>query len=152
MNNFKDRKDKDELMSIGANSLVDYINRCTKTSNIYTFYRFVESYITNRLNKYIKYDEKIVSLDELIEEESDSIINFNPEFKIDIEKQLLDKTLVKNLFSYLSEKEKNILTMHYIENMTFDEIGIKYNISRQRVYQIMDFILRKMLDCYNIYR
>lgn len=44
----------------------------------------------------------------------------------------------------LSEREKMVAQMRYFENKTYDEIGIEFDVTRERVRQIDFKILKKL--------
>ena len=150
LTNFADRNDKDELMSVGASALIDYIDKYDEKNNN-DFYESVKEYIKNVLNQYIEYGKNIASLDELIEKGNDEYIGFNPDFEVDIEKIFLDKIsdniLFKKLSLMLTEREKDILIKYCYENQTFYQIAKKYNLSVAKVSQMMHVIGRKVHAC-----
>jgi RNA polymerase sigma factor for flagellar operon FliA len=99
----------------------------------------------------------LLSVDEQIKEDGDGQVNFiqtikdtytlTPEEEILKEEQIqhLSKTIVTDL----NEKEQTVISLFYIEELTFTEIGVILNLSTSRVSQIHAksiFKLREVLN------
>ena len=60
-----------------------------------------------------------------------------------VEKEELKKMLVEAL-DLLTEKEKNVVTLYYYEDLTLKEISLVLNVSESRVSQLHTKALNKM--------
>ncbi len=90
----------------------------------------------------------LISLDEYTEEGSESGIQAvnNTRFETPedvVEKEELKKMLVEAL-DLLTEKEKNVVTLYYYEDLTLKEISLVLNVSESRVSQLHTKALNKM--------
>lgn len=151
LNNFNDRKDKDELMSIGALALIDAVDtfRREKQKN---FYEYTYKFVLSRMNLYIKNGENDVFLEEIIQDKKyNDVVNYNPDFKINIEDKIVNEEAIRILFSIFNEKEKDILTMHLIKGITQEDIAKKYNVTQGAVCKLIQRLLKRLLEYHEIY-
>lgn len=49
---------------------------------------------------------------------------------------------IKSVFKYLSPKDKNLIRMRYVENLTYKEMGYRLNITPQAVHKKMKKLLK----------
>jgi len=60
------------------------------------------------------------------------------------------KSEIRNALSYLSERERKVIEDSYGiggQELTLEEIGVKYGLSRERVRQIKEKAIRKLRTC-----
>lgn len=151
LNNFNDRKDKDELMSIGALALVDAVDtfNVEKQKN---FYKHAYKMILSRIDSYVKREINYLSLEHIIEDETDNdIISYNTDFKINIEDKIINEEVIRILFSNFNEKEKDILIMYLLKNITQEDIAKKYNVTQSAVCKLIQRLLQRLLIYHEIY-
>ncbi|MFW6220709.1 MAG: sigma-70 family RNA polymerase sigma factor [Nanoarchaeota archaeon] len=60
------------------------------------------------------------------------------------EKNNSNKRLIKKIIEPIPQKNKNIFKKHFYENKSYNEIAREYNITKQRVDQIIQKTLRKI--------
>lgn len=112
-------------------TLYSYRNQCALWA--------IKTYITN---KYKKKKDKM-SLDFNLSEDSDSmnstmvdVKNPNPlSILLDQEKTEIIQSSIETLLSCLSEKQKQQIIMYYLEDKTLEEIGKKFNVTREAIRQ-----------------
>lgn len=93
-----------------------------------------------------KKEPDTVSLDEPIAEDGSTLAELIPS------PNLTDETALKNLshedileyFSVLSEKERRVMTLTYLDHLLLKEIGDQTGTSRQRILQILKRASRKI--------
>lgn len=56
----------------------------------------------------------------------------------------MDKEVISRILSVVTEREKQMIQLYYLEGMTFERIGEEYHVTRERVRQIINNALRKM--------
>lgn len=56
---------------------------------------------------------------------------------------VMPDVIQKKIFYMESERNKKI-AISVLQGMTYDNVGIKYNISRERVYQITKMVLKQI--------
>lgn len=62
----------------------------------------------------------------------------------DHERRLDQQALVGTLMGKLDDRRRDVLLMHYVEELTLDEIGQVYGITRERVRQIERDAIRRI--------
>lgn len=77
--------------------------------------------------------------------ENMSITSFEERFLEKHESNFQLNTINKEL-KHLKAQEKDVLFQYYMEEKTFDEIGKKYNVTRQRIEQIQKSAIRKIKE------
>jgi RNA polymerase primary sigma factor len=95
---------------------------------------------------------KCASLNDLINEDGDELIDLIPENSEDENKNIIDERIKKeldNALSQLDEREKVIIQCYYGINtnckpMTLEAIGEKYGLTKERIRQIKYKSLRKL--------
>jgi len=107
----------------------------------------IQTYVTKNHKKNKKFNNKIYSLDYVIDSENDSSTTYDfaensrdgdPEKPIiDEEENTKLKYLIDNLLSIncLTPRQKDYIKLYYFEEYTFDKIGKKYGITREAVRQ-----------------
>ncbi|MBE6159987.1 MAG: sigma-70 family RNA polymerase sigma factor [Lactobacillales bacterium] len=107
----------------------------------------------DKLVKYLSYEIEVKSLNQTFGEDDDSTLEEFIPNKENIEKTVLNVLLkedIKELYTYLSKKELDVIKMRYGldeyagMNYSLNEIGKKYNVTRQYIKKIEDKALRKM--------
>lgn len=116
---------------------------------------WIRQYIKDAINR-----KKNMPIDELPEDNekqvSDDDLLYNDEDNI--KKSFLDNDetyennddveAVKKLLSFLTERERNVIISYFglngEEQKTLEEIGIKYNLTKERVRQIKEVALKKL--------
>jgi RNA polymerase sigma factor (sigma-70 family) len=64
-----------------------------------------------------------------------------------LDNSIVDKKIQLNeLLDYLSEKEKEIIKLIYIEGFTYDEVAIMYNVSRQAINNTANKSIKKLRE------
>jgi len=68
--------------------------------------------------------------------------------KIKEEKKYVDKELLKNIFkkSKLSNIEKKILILYYYQDLSFIEIGERFNYHKEKVRRIRNRAIKKLIE------
>ena len=104
-----------------------------------------------RIYELNSYMQKVESLDEAINEKYSKVDLLADSYGLNPEEQLVDDnkgSLIMSLLSELSEKDKDIIVMHFGLNNskkhTLEEIGSKYNLTRERIRQIEDQAFKKI--------
>lgn len=105
-----------------------------------TNYNLLENIGNISDNEIIKNDD--INLDSLNQLSYDDII-YNPNKDKDINTKIINK-----LLNNLSKREQNIISLYFGLNelgpMNLEEIGFKYNISKERTRQIKEKAMRKL--------
>lgn len=116
---------------------------------------WIRQYIKDAINR-----KKNMPIDELPEDNEKQVFDddllYNDEDNI--KKSFLDNDetyennddaeAVKKLLSFLTERERNVIILYFglngEEQKTLEEIGIKYNLTKERVRQIKEVALKKL--------
>lgn len=108
---------------------------------------------TRRVRRYREASRAPVSLDAPIEDDDSSRIAdvvADPNAAAPFDRVLLetDTELVREVLATLNERENKILTLRFgLANgnpLTLEEIGVKLNLTRERIRQIQDLALKKL--------
>lgn len=83
--------------------------------------------------------DSVIENEETIQPE----ISYQSDFRDEIDKELIAKALHKVL-NTLSEREKRVLILRFIEGETFSQIGERLNVCKTRVSQVEKKALRKL--------
>ena len=102
----------------------------------------------------VKENEKLlqetVSLNAPVGDEHESEVgDFIPNEQYGVEDEVTDNTLIQNVREFmdssnLTEREREVLYYRYDEQLTLEEIGKKYNVTRERIRQIQNKALAKL--------
>jgi RNA polymerase sigma factor (sigma-70 family) len=103
-------------------------------------YKSVLNYIFDEMKSKKKYD-----YNSLEEKEDDNIFQ-NNFFEHSCEKIVEKMNIISNIYNNISEKEKRIFDLYYIQNNTYAEISSIENISQARISQIIKTIRNMMLS------
>jgi RNA polymerase sigma factor (sigma-70 family) len=57
-----------------------------------------------------------------------------------------NKILLDNMLCQLNKKEKEILSLIYLQGFTYDEVAIMYNVSRQAINNTANKSLKKLRE------
>lgn len=90
---------------------------------------------------------QILHLDEITQSEEDEYIDYIPSRERSPDEQLVHEQLKKALYEEiktLGEREQLILSLYYIEELTFKEIGAVLGVSESRVSQLHTIIIAKL--------
>ena len=89
----------------------------------------------------------LISLDEYTEEGSESGIQAVNNTRFETPEDVVEKEELKKMLEaldLLTEKEKNVVTLYYYEDLTLKEISLVLNVSESRVSQLHTKALNKM--------
>lgn len=101
----------------------------------------------------MKINSKYVSMDAPISYEDDTrfVDTFIPEDNSNTDEELMQESLfneIQRTLSSLSDKEKDILNLYFgigvSHELTLDEIGAKFDLTRERVRQIKERAIRRL--------
>lgn len=101
----------------------------------------------------MKINSKYVSMDAPISYEDDTrfVDTFVPEDNSNTDEELMQESLfneIQRTLSSLSDKEKDILNLYFgigvSHELTLDEIGAKFDLTRERVRQIKERAIRRL--------
>lgn len=119
----------------------------------------LHNYINFYLSHFTRKDTGLIKIPKATNVESDKLpeIIDNGIFQTDfvnercpvqenVSKDVEDKLLLNKCFSLLSEKEKNILQLVYIEGYTYNEVAEHYNVSRQYCNALAAKAIKKIQD------
>ena len=143
---FRDEKYTDDLMSVGASSLIDFVDRFIPHKNN-IFYKPCHNYIYRAIKKYLYNEKKQLSLDEIVENEEEldlGLIDYNLE---NLSRQIEGREIIENVLSYLTEEEKAILLMYY-NGIQLNDIAKKFNMPYKRMQRLPKRIERKIQMVY----
>jgi len=107
----------------------------------------------SKLKKVLGIIPHYVSMDAPITEDEDTKFsdNFSSEDDSNTDSNLMRESLLKEIsrsLSTLSERERDVINLHFgigkDHGMTLDEIGEKFDLSRERVRQIKEKALRRL--------
>ncbi len=152
----------EDLFSVACLGLIKAVDSYSEESNSH-FVNHICLWIRQQLDRYIMYNEplfsrhinqtgstrsrKIYSLDKILED--DEGIRFKSNFDMyEIFENHSLKELMEKALSTLNEKEEEILKLRFGlmdgQEYTLEDIGLKYNVTRERIRQIEFKALRKM--------
>ena len=104
-----------------------------------------------------KIRQKTVSLDKPLEQKDtddyDNTLLSTVSDGADFATAIADNDFLLNAFRApsLTEQEKDVILKYYFDDMKLEEIGLLYNTSRQRIFQIREKALGKMRRYNRIY-
>lgn len=106
-----------------------------------------------KVDKAMKITTRYVSMDAPINQEEDTkfldtfISEDNPKTDSDLIRQSLHKEIERSLAT-LTEKERDVINLYYgigmAHGMTLEEIGAKFELTRERVRQIKETAIRRL--------
>ena len=85
-----------------------------------------------------------LSVDEVVDNFHHGMLSFDfadPELKL-LKQEKAD--MVNRLLSKLTKKERHVVTMYYLNEMTLDDIGKRYGVTRERIRQILKDGMRRL--------
>ncbi|MBM2813270.1 MAG: Sigma-70, region 4 [Ignavibacteria bacterium] len=85
------------------------------------------------LNLY-RINKKFVSLDSITDDEQATLIN-SQGFAYTIENKISDTDELMQILEQLPNRLKEILNLHYYKGLTINEISVKFNCSKDKVYR-----------------
>ncbi len=106
-----------------------------------------------KVREVMKVNTNYVSMDAPISSEDDTrfVDTFVPEDSSNTDEELMQESLYKEIqrtLSSLSDKEKDILNLYFgigcNHELTLDEIGAKFDLTRERVRQIKERAIRRL--------
>lgn len=62
-----------------------------------------------------------------------------------VEKRIDNRSVILCLLDRLTEKEQDIMVMRFVDEMTLEEVGKEYGVTRERIRQIENKAIRKMI-------
>lgn len=152
-----------ELLSEANNGLIDSIDKFDMKFDIklYSYSKWwihqrMQMALSNKNNPKIKTGELPTENnreedldDEVFSNNDDDVMPKEFEYKGDEEYEMEDRTtFINTLMKILTEREAGIINMYfgigYDEQFTLSEIGEKYNITKERVRQIIETALKKI--------
>ena len=68
----------------------------------------------------------------------------------DSEYDYTDNDKLNKLLNTLTDREKDIIISYYCNGITYKDIGVKYNLSRERIRQISDSVIKELNDKWEI--
>ncbi len=146
---------EDRNMKIGRDLISDYKKILYTKDYIYKSYgREVSikelSKILNisekRINDAIIYNEKEISLNNVINDDDKRTITIEDTIKINENINKDDKILLKDALNDLDINEKNIIYKRYFEDKTQTEIANEENLTQVKVYRYEQKVLQKLRD------
>lgn len=139
---FKDEKDKDDLMSVGASSLVDFVDNFVPKKNN-NFCECCKRYIHKSIKQYLIHERVHLSLDEIINNRKELDFNLIDYSLEDLKEKLENKEIIENVLTYLTDKEKTILAM-FSNSIPTKEIAAKFNVSNKYALKLVNNVIRKV--------
>ncbi|MCH5156246.1 MAG: sigma-70 family RNA polymerase sigma factor [Clostridiales bacterium] len=67
----------------------------------------------------------------------------------DEDKKMLDKVILRDMLSKLTEREQKIVILRYFRDMTQGEIAMKMGVSQVQISRLENKILKKLKELYN---
>ena len=109
--------------------------------------------IARKLDKALRITTRYVSMDAPIAEDEDTkfldvfVSDDTPRTDTNLMRESLNKEIQRSL-STLTEKERDVINLYYgigmNHGLTLDEIGAKFNLTRERVRQIKEKAIRRL--------
>ena len=134
-NNFKDYKDRDELIEVGLIELVKYVDSFD-SDDYMLFKKKFHTHITGKVSSFIEKNKKLEHSDEIIGVvDSDCIEDF-------IEKDSIEN--VRDLLEKLDPRKKDVIKMRfgfYGKKYSLKEIATKYGVSAKCIYGLINSTL-----------
>lgn len=143
---FRDEKYTDDLMSVGASSLIDFVDRFIPHKNN-MFYEPCHNHIYRAIKKYLNHEKTQLSLDEIVENEEELDLDLIDYTLENLSEQIEGREIIENVLSYLTEKEKTILLMCY-NGISQKDIAKKFNICYKRIQVLLKRIEKKIQIVY----
>ena len=146
---------EDRNMKIGRDLISDYKRiiiakdyiyknkgRKVSTSELSKILNMSES----RINSAILYNEREISLNNIINTDDNRELTLEDTIKIDETINKDDKILLKDALNELDQNEKNIIYKRYFEDKTQQEIASEENLTQVKVYRYEKKVLQKLRD------
>ena len=143
----------DDLVGYGIFGLIDAIDKFDYSKNVkfesYASLR-IRGAILDELNSWQGQTKasNLISLDEYTETGSEAKIESVTNTHFDQPEEVLEKEELKikltEAINSLTEKERNVITLYYYEEMTLKEISLVLNVSESRVSQLHTKALGRM--------
>jgi RNA polymerase sigma factor (sigma-70 family) len=119
----------------------------------------IYNYINFHLSHYTRYDTGLIKIPnaafsdsrkipEIVDSEifQENYINEKCKASSSLDSSVINKILTEEYFDILSEKEKNILCLIYLEGYTFKEVASIYGVSRQFANMTANKALNKIKE------
>lgn len=150
--------EKEDLLSLGYEALYNACQKYDESRGIkFTTFacRCITNIILKMLNREryfnIKYklnngNNSIISMEELYYDDNDNtrLVNYKITNDFDFEEQCTDKVILKQGFSVLDDREKNMVIMYYFQGISQGKIGKMYNCSQNNVSLVIKSAIKKM--------
>lgn len=145
-----------KISAIRAYRIFDPSRNVKLITHLYNYINFYLSHFTRADTGLIKIPKTTNVASELLPDIIDSevfqtnFINERCESQSDICSNSDDKLFIDESLSYLTEKERDILKLVYIDGYTYNEVAEMYNVSRQYANALAIKAIKKLQERYAV--
>lgn len=150
---FRDKYSYDEIESTAYVGLIKAANRFDESKEV-KFSTYAGLVISNEIKRMARDDkwyfvkrgvsQKILSLNFVIDSENNIEMQDILMDEEDIEKNIVESLVIKNLLELLDRREREIIRLYFYKNMKQSEIAKIINLSQPHVARVIKNSLNKM--------